>query len=698
MKSRSEPLQLLVIDDEQTTAARLIDILKNQNIPAHFNLLDDQEEFSKAIRNPWDVILFGHAYDLNYASVIETLAANDLYIPVIAMTDSLLTGDTSNTNAEVLDGFKLGLADIIPRAHLTHIAFAITREFEHAACYRKARKLFNQFREAEQRAQLLVKNSKSAVAYIHDGVHIYTNETYNELFGYHSLEDLIGQPVVDLIGSQDIGSFKDFLRAYSKGSKKSEFQFTGIKSDSTQFDALLQLAPASYEGEECTQIIIQQQIENNAVLVAELERLNRIDKLTGLSNRTAFEEVLSKKVLSIKQTKQEYALLFISIDNIGHINASAGLAGSDAVTLGIAQLMKDKLASHEIFRFGESGFTVLLNNSSAEHAVTTANQLCQDVQQLLISVDKRTVQATISVGAVMINEHSPDSAEVLDRAYHSAEKVRVANNGSGNGVYLYNPAENANSSNSALREILENAINRGQLKLMFQHIYDTFEEDTEFFEVYVRLPVGDKQLMTPNEFLAVAQQYKLEGRMDRWVLLNAAKQLKAFMSHHPHARLLINLGAESIQDNSLVEMIKKLLGALGNPAHHPLVLQFNEANISTYLQVAKQQINALHEVGCQVSINDFGSSLNSVNILNHLNVDMVKIDKSYMLELAKDENFEAVQHLVKEVQPYNVKILASYIESTNDIAKAWSLGAHYLQGFYFQKPTEMLTLNHEEQV
>lgn len=695
MKSRSEPLQLLVIDDEQTTVARLTEILKSQQIQVSFHLLDDQEEFNKAIRNSWDVILFGHAYDLTYTSVLESLKANDLYIPVIAMTDS--GNPIDDCAPEVLQGFQAGLADIIPRAHLMHIAFAVKRELEHITCYRKAKKLFNQFREAEQRAQLLVKNSKSAVAYIHDGVHIFTNETYNELFGYHCLEDLIGQPVIDLIGSQDIGSFKDFLKAYSKGSKKSEFQFTGIKSTGIQFDALLQLAPASYEGEECTQIIIQQHIENSAILVAELERLNRIDKLTALSNRSAFEEKLSHTLLTIKQNKHQHALLFISIDNIGHIHAIAGLAGSDAVIINIAQLLGSKLTPSEVYRFGESSFTALIDHQRPEQAVALANQLCQQVQQLLISVDKRTVQTTISVGIVMINENSPESSEVLDRAYHSAEKVRLTHQGSGNGVYLYDPAENANNSNAALRETLENAINNGQLKLMFQHIYDTTEEDTEFFEVYVRLPIGDKQLMGPDEFLAVAQQYNLEGRLDRWVLLNAAKHLKAFMNVYPNARLLINMGTESIQDHSLIEMMRKILAALGNPAHHPLVLQFSEATVSNYLQVAKQQIKALQAIGCQISVNDFGSSINSKNLLNHVKVDLVKIDKSYMHDLNKEENFKAVQHLVEETQPFSIKVLAPYIESTSDIAKAWSLGVHYLQGYYFQKPTEALTLNHEEQ-
>jgi diguanylate cyclase (GGDEF)-like protein/PAS domain S-box-containing protein len=699
MKSRSQQLQLLVIDDEQTTANNLVQLLQQQQLQAQFQLLDDQEEFEKAIRVRWDVILFGHAYDLDYQKVLSILQDNDLEIPVIAMPDSMSEPNSEqDSSPDLAIGFKLGLMDIIPRSHLTHLAYAIQREANHSNLIARNLKVTQQFKEAERRAQLLVKNSKSAVAYIHDGVHIYTNETYNELFGYHSLEDLVGMPVVDLIEGKHVNSFKEFLRAYSRGAtQQSEFKFNGIKADGSQFEAILQLAPASYDGEDCIQIIIQPQQQNSALLAAQLAALERVDNLTKLNNRLAFEEDLTKALAQLRITPAQHAVLYINIGNIGHIHAIAGLAGSDTAILDIAKLLKKQLAPNEIYRFRESSFTVILNGQSIDQATETAKALCHLVSEHLIMVDKRTVQATISIGVVPINQSSPGQAEVLERAYHSAEKVRLQNQGSGSGVYVYNPAENANNSDSALRELLENAINRGQFQLMFQHIYDTTEQDLALFEVYVRLPLGDGNIMGPDEFLAVAQQYHLEGRIDRWILLNAAKQLKAFMTQHPQARLMINLGVESIQDPSLPEVIGKLLAILNSP-HKPLVLQFNEANVSTYLQLAKTQIDSLRQLGAQVSINDFGSSLNSKNLLSYLNLDMVKLDKAYMTNLNNDDNYNATQSLVNEVQNFNIDIIGGYIEAPQEVAKAWTLGARYLQGYYFQKPTEKLVLNQEEQL
>ena len=169
------------------------------------------------------------------------------------------------------------------------------------------------------------------------------------------------------------------------------------------------------------------------------------------------------------------------------------------------------------------------------------------------------------------------------------------------------------------------------------------------------------------------------------------------MAQHPKARLLINLGAESIQDPSLPDVITKLLGAL-NSTYKPLILQFNEANVSTYMQLAKTQLEALRNVGAKVSVNDFGSTLNSKNLLNYLKLDLVKLDKAFMTNLNNDDNYNATQALVSEVQGYEIDIIGGYIEAPQEVAKAWTLGARYLQGYYFQKPMDKLVLNQEEQI
>lgn len=699
MSIKSESLRLLVIDDEQLTAESLTDILKQQGVPTRMHLLDDREELTKSMRQPWDLVLFGNAYDLSYQDVIGVIRSAGKDLPMIIMppvdADTATLNDDDDTDQFMAQALQAGAVDVVHRSRKTHLVASMRRELRNLIHRRSQRDLESMLAEAERRAQLLLKNSRSAVAYIHDGVHIYANETYLQLFGHESVDELMGMPVVDLVYRDDLAEFKDFLRNYSKGDHtQAEFNFQGIRADGSTFDAMLQLAPASYEGEPCIQIIIQRQGEANAELEAQLAAVERLDPLTNLGNRLAFEESLNDTRSAAIKHKNQHALLFVSIDNIGQINASAGLAGSDATMIEIARVLSEQFSDSKLSRFGESTFTVVVPATSAEIVSQRAQKLVDTIQGLLISVDKRTVQTTVSIGIAMIGETSPESTELLERAFDAADKVKLKNKGVGNGINLYNPAENASQSDSALRELLEDAIEHGRFKLMFQPLYDTADESALFYEVFVRLPIADGKLMTPDEFMPVAQRFGMDGRLDRWILLNACKRLKAHLVAHPNTRLLINLTAESLQDPSLPSLVGKLAGAIGG-GKNPLVLQFSENDVINYLKLAIENVASFRNHGCGVSISNFGTALNSLNTLTHVPASMVKLDKAYIQDLSKEENLQAAQKLVAAVSEQEREVLVAYIENPTAMSKAWSMGARYLQGYYLQPPAEEMIVPNE---
>lgn len=696
MKKPIQSVNLLIIDDEQTTANKLIEQLKQQDIEVQFTLVDDQKALQKALRASYDVIILGQAYDLDYRKVLQLLVEQETSTPVITLLKH--PESSADFSLAVSQYLQAGLADAIARDDILHITAAIQREYYYSSLLRQNQQLAQQMLAAEQRMQLLVKSSRSAVAYIHEGIHLYTNEAYNQLFGYTTHDDLTTIPIVDLISPKDAAKFKEFLKAYQRDELQQEFEFSGLRADGQEFVATLQLAPSIFESESCIQVIIQPNRESYEFTPTAKVISDPLDQLTGLPLRGTFELKLKEELARLKRDKRSKALFFISIDHIGHIHANFGLAGSDTTVAYIANLLKTYVAPQQLYRFGESTFTVLIEESQSQVTTELAHQLCKLVEGSLIPFNSKSIQTTISIGITIINDHAPENAELLDQVSQAAEKVRLQNKGAGNGVFMHISTDNANSTAHQLKETLEQSIQQGKLKIMFQHIYDTDNLDNEFFEAYVRLPLDDGKLLTPDVFLPIAQQYQLEGQLDRWVLLNAFKQLKAFITAYPQARLLINLGAESLQDKNLPDVIQKLLTALDNPTHHPIILQFSETTFSNYAQIAKVQIDRLHQVGCQVSISDFGSSLNSKNLLNHLSVDLVKLDKTYMQDLEIAQNYQATQTLIQHIQPYNIAILGSYIESTQNISKAWNLGIRYLQGYYFQKPCDTLSLTHEEHI
>ncbi len=693
MSNKSESLRLLVVDESPAIAEVLTNQLKSQGVATRLQVLDDKEELEKALRHVWDIILFIAGYDIAYEDVLRLIQSNGQDLPLILLLDDLKAFDPNNGEdpAEpVLKAYNAGAVDVLPTNHPLQLSYCVRRELSNLGHRRSKRNLEMMLGDAERRSQLLLKNSRTAVAYIDEGVHIYANESYLELFNYESIDELMGMPVIDLVDSKDLQEFKEFIKTYSKtGRNDADFNFSGIRADKSRFEAMLQLAPASFEGEPCIQVIIQHQaVADTSHLEAQLAAVERLDILTNLGNRKAFEEDLESTRDTAIKSKQQHALLFTSIDNIGQINASAGLAGSDATVIKIAETLKSQFANAQTYRFGDSTFATLVNNTSTESITDIAEKTAALIAKPLISVGTRTVQTTVSIGIAMIGETSPSGEELLSRAFNASDKVKIQNQGLGNGINLYNPAENANESDQALRELLEDALEKGSFKLMFQSVYDTDNDAAPMFEVYARLPLANGEAMLPEQFMPVAHRFGMESRLDRWILLNACKRLKAQQATHPNTRLMINLSADSLQDSTLPLLIGKLAGAISRGDNKPLTLQFNENDAISYLELARNNILQFQANGCQVAINNFGSSLNAMSLLDHLKVDLVKIDKSFVQDLGSDENFQAVKKLTSDIKAHNSQVMIAYIETPVAMSKAWSIGARYLQGYYLQMPSE----------
>ena len=160
---------------------------------------------------------------------------------------------------------------------------------------------------------------------------------------------------------------------------------------------------------------------------------------------------------------------------------------------------------------------------------------------------------------------------------------------------------------------------------------------------------------------------------------------------YPNARLLINLTADSLQDPSLPALTGKLISALGISSGKPLVLQFAENDVITYLKIAKENTEQFSQNGCMISVSNFGSSMNSMDMLNHIPVDLLKIDKSYVHDLTVEENFQAAQKIVTQLSEMGKDSIAAYIESPAAMSKAWTMGVRFLQGYYLQPPNDEMT-------
>lgn len=685
MPPRNDTVRLLVLHESQDNAEQIINTLKNKGIATRPELIGSEDELQDALTDgAWDIMLAGEVTNgIPYENALLQIRKQDKDLPLIVLLDKF--------DQEVTDEvMKAGAADAVVFDALPHLAAVILRELDNLQHRRARRKAEAALAEAEKRNRLLLDNSRDAIAYVHDGMHIYANTAYVELFGHESADDLEGMPVIDLVAKEDLARFKDFLRAYGKGGGASEdLRFHGVKADGEKIDAMMQLSAASYDGEPCTQIIIRRDdgAPNAALLAEKLKEAASMDQLTGLPNRQRFEEDVDAAVHKARKDKSRYALFCIAIDNLPQISATHGLAGADTVVKTMASMLVMKFGQAPLARFSDSSFTALVAAMEPEKAQALAEQICQEIHDHLFELPGgKTQQTTVSIGVAMIGETAPEPDEMLSRALGASEKVKLAK---GNAVHMFNAAEQAGSSDSAMLELLVDAIDNSKFKLYYQPLVDVEGGNGEFYEVFVRLPLPDGKVLTPDEFMPVAHRHQLGARVDRWVMLNAAKQLKEHTRNHPHSRMLLNLTAESLQDTSLAAWISKLSKAI-DPQGSPLVLQFTEADVIAYLKAAGEQSEALTAAGCPVSISNFGTTLNPMNTLKHVNVSYIKLDRSFTQDMSNEEGMGAIKKVSAELLGYDKKVIVSYVENAQQLSKLWTLGVQYLQGFFLQPPGETM--------
>lgn len=692
----TKTLNLLFIDESQLYAEKLVQLLSYYYDDVNLGFWDEKAELIKALRSDWDVLVFSRAYDMSFTDVVGVLSEQGANLPVVHLIQEDASPVLNEAGLpEIIDGDMLKTLSV---GQDFEIVMAICLLAAYSQSRRQVANLKHILKEAEQRTNILIANSKSAVAYIEQGVHVFANAPYLEMFGYDSVEDLIGVPVVDIIsGGENVKGFKQFLRRFDKGDRSQvEFDFESKKTDGTTFASKLQLASATFEGEPVVQMIIQRNDANAAEIARQLAAVTRQDSLTGLANRLALTEEL-EHAHKEAQSGLRAALLYIGMDDIGKINSSAGLSGVDTSVKYIAGILKDDFADAFVSRFNDSSFAVILSDTTKDNAVALAEKLRARAENLLIEVGSRTVTTTLSIGVVVIDATTPDGQTILERAIETVAEIASDSDNQGNQVKLFDISKHAEGDENALAEYMQKALIQNQFKLKYQPIYDTTDDSGDLFEVYVTLPTADGAELTFDKLTAVAKKHNLLDKIDRWTLINAAKQLAATRKAHPKARLLVGLSSASLADPNLAKVITQLIKAIGDNGVYPLALQFGEQDLVDYLAIAKRQCMALGEINCPVGVQNFGATAKSAEILEHVSPSLARLGRTYTKNLDKEDNMQAAQSLVAGAKEQGVDVIMPYIEDASTMSVAWSLGARFLQGNYIQPADSALVYAAQEE-
>lgn len=685
-----DTLHLLLLTHSQNEAESIISLLRNSGSATRAHFVESIEDFTQQLHEKvWDLLIaypkMGSIESVHLFNQIKRLNKD---LPVILLSDNV-------TPALMEQSIRQGACTIVPKDETNLLLLVIQRELNHLSARRELRKQDVRLRDTEKRCQHLLENSRDAIAYIHDGMHVFGNQAYLDLFGYKTSDDLSGMPILDMIDSSAQQDFKRILKELSKSTGGSlSLKSKGVDGEGQVFDMALSFSPATYADEECTQVSINLDSDNSE-LEEKIKEISSKDLLTGLFNKTHFHSKLDEATTSAIRQGAMGGVLYINIDRFGKLNSDFGINQADTILCEVANKIRKLAASSDtVARVGEDIFCVLRMGIDAEQSLAFAESIRDGIGHLLIEIGNRTATLTVSIGVALVSETSSRPDDVLQNAHQASVIAQKDNDGLGNAVHLFEPKDpDINTSDTGLDKDLISAIKNNQLHLVFQPLLNIKGDDTEHYEVYLRLQAPNGEMISGGDFFASkAITEELKRKVDRWVIIQSTKILSGHLAKGHKTKVFINLSSPSLTDENLPNWIGVAFNASGLPKGS-VIFQFHEDDAIRTLKQTQDFTHALQEKGIPCAMSRFGCALNPMQNLKRLAVNYVKVDGSFTQELNSEEAFKQLKSMLDQLHSEEKITVVPLVENAASMASLWQTGVHFLQGYGVQAPQSAMSFS-----
>jgi len=413
------------------------------------------------------------------------------------------------------------------------------------------------------------------------------------------------------------------------------------------------------------------------------------DALTGLVNRREFERRLEEAIESGHRGDGQHVLCYLDLDRFKLVNDTSGHLAGDSMLREVAKLLRDAVRdSDTVGRIGGDEFGILLVGCPLEKARQIADDVTRAVGDHRFVWRDKIFNIGASIGLVEISRESGTLEELLaaaDTACYVAKKQ-----GTGR-VVVYSARDEALARHTGeiqWLQRLQTALKENRFQLYHQAIVPAHGEDGgPAMEVLVRLQDESGQDLLPAEFMRAAERYRLMGLVDRWVVQTTLAALGRGAISVPAAHsVAINISGQTLGDVQFLEFVVECLDSTGvTPGQ--VCFEIAETAVIANLDHARRFVGVLHGMGCQFALDDFGSGVGSFSNLKTLPLDYLKIDGSFIRNLARDSvNQAMVTAMIKLARTLNFKVIAEQVEDSAAEEAARRMGVDYLQGYAISRP------------
>ena len=417
-----------------------------------------------------------------------------------------------------------------------------------------------------------------------------------------------------------------------------------------------------------------------------LEFLASHDSLTNLFNRNEILNRIENAISVSKQENKTFALIFIDLDNFKIINDSMGHTIGDKLLVEVSKKIKSLTKdSDSVARIGGDEFVILLESSENKDYEKTFTDKVHDIFSNSIIIDNKELYTTASIGIVYYNPQDSDDTEALtllqkaDLAMYSAK-----DSGKNKTAYFTKELEDIMKSKMRVESQLREAIDNNELELYFQEKVNMTDSSPNSAEVLLRW-IKDGEIISPDSFITIAEESNLIKKIDKWVTINAIKKLNEIHNlGFNDFYISINISGRTFSDIKHMDNLLNIIKESGKAKD--IEIEITEGALIDNFDVALKHIEKIKNLGISVSLDDFGTGYSSFSYLSQMNIDVLKIDRSFILGLENEKQRIIVDAIISFSNNLGIKIVAEGVETKQQAEWLKSHGCDYGQGYLYSKP------------
>ena len=553
------------------------------------------------------------------------------------------------------------------------------------------------FREKEGAQITLQAIGDGVITTAADGIVDYINPVAEQLTGWQ-LDDAIGRHVEDMFKvyhDETCEPLENPVVAVIRRVRpsRSHHPVLLIRSDGKELHVQTSAAPIRDGlGLVTGAVLVFQDVSESRELARKLNHNASHDAVTGLVNRREFEFRLERALHSARAGEDQYALCFLDLDQFKIVNDSCGHAAGDLLLAQVGALLKAKVRWRDtLARLGGDEFGVLLESCTLDEAMRTAEQLREALRDFRFIYEEHNFRISVSVGVVPITADNEDVAAVISDADNACAAAKEHGR---NRVHSF--AENDIELMRRRREMqwatrINQAIEENRFELYRMPIMALQQEEQgRHYEMLLRMRDEAGRVVSPDSFMAAADRYGLTSNIDRWVVENVFRWL---VSDHDERDALgvvaINLSGQSLADTKFLPFVIEQLERSGLDARR-ICFEITETSAIASFSQANRFIQALKQLGCQFSLDDFGTGMSSFGYLKTFPVDYLKIDGGFVRGILSDPIDREMVRSINEIGHLTgKKVIAEYAENAEIIKALRDMGIDYAQGYGVAQPSRV---------